>query len=159
MAGKEAGYDAVIRAPFGRLGIRTDGAAVTEIDLVSDGMALRAPRDSVARDACRQLAEYFRNPAYRFHLPLASAGTPFQRRVWAALRRIRPGRVLRYGELATRLQTSPRSIGGACRANPIPIVVPCHRVVARNGDGGYMGRRAGRALRMKRWLLAHEAGR
>jgi len=132
---------------------------VTAVDLLGDRARTHAASNEVAREACRQLATYFRNPAHRFHLPLAGVGTPFQKRVWTALRRIPSGRVLRYGELARRLDTSARSVGGACRANPIPVIVPCHRVVARDGDGGYMGQRAGRALRMKRWLLNHEAGR
>jgi methylated-DNA-[protein]-cysteine S-methyltransferase len=60
--------------------------------------------------------------------------------------------------LARRIKSSARAIGNACRANPVPIVVPCHRVVAVNGDGGFMGKRGGRALALKRWLLAHERG-
>jgi methylated-DNA-[protein]-cysteine S-methyltransferase len=156
---KETGYDAILQAPFGRLGIRTDGSAVTAVDLLGDRIHTRIPRNDIAREACRQLSAYFGNPAHRFHLPLAVSGTPFQERVWSALRHIPSGRVMRYGELARRLETSARSVGGACRANPLPVIVPCHRVIARDGDGGYMGRRVGRALRMKRWLLNHEAGR
>jgi methylated-DNA-[protein]-cysteine S-methyltransferase len=63
-----------------------------------------------------------------------------------------------YGELAQRLKSSARAVGNACRRNPIAIVVPCHRVVAASGDGGFMGKRTGHALAIKRWLLAHERG-
>ncbi|HKQ31176.1 MAG TPA: methylated-DNA--[protein]-cysteine S-methyltransferase, partial [Burkholderiales bacterium] len=111
-----------------------------------------------ARDVCRRLTAYFRNPRIRFDLRLRLDGTPFQKKVWRAMRRIPSGRVMSYGELAHRLKSSPRAIGNACRRNPIPIVVPCHRVVAVGGDGGFMGKRGGRPLVIKRWLLAHERG-
>jgi methylated-DNA-[protein]-cysteine S-methyltransferase len=88
--------------------------------------------------------------------PLAPEGTPFQRRVWKELQRIPPGARLTYGELAERLKTAPRTVGGACRANPIPLLIPCHRVVAANGDGGFAGHTRGHWLEIKRWLLEHE---
>jgi methylated-DNA-[protein]-cysteine S-methyltransferase len=85
------------------------------------------------------------------------AGTPFQRRVWHALRRIPSGCTRSYGELARELGSSARAVGGACRRNPIPIVVPCHRVIAAGGGaGGFMGQRSGDALAIKTWLLDHE---
>jgi methylated-DNA-[protein]-cysteine S-methyltransferase len=87
---------------------------------------------------------------------VAPAGTPFQCRVWQALRDIPPGTTRTYGELARDLGTSPRAIGGACRANPCLIAVPCHRVVARDGLGGFAGERGGKRLAVKRWLLRHE---
>ncbi|TAM44799.1 MAG: MGMT family protein, partial [Gammaproteobacteria bacterium] len=79
--------------------------------------------------------------------------------VWNALQRIPAGKVLSYGDLARKLKTGPRAVGNACRANPIPVVVPCHRVVASNGKGGFMGKTGGKALVIKDWLLAHERGR
>jgi methylated-DNA-[protein]-cysteine S-methyltransferase len=72
------------------------------------------------------------------------------------LRSIPPGRTRTYGELASKLGTSARAVGGACRANPCPVVVPCHRVVAANGLGGFAGDTSGRKLEVKRWLLRHE---
>ena len=84
-------------------------------------------------------------------------GTPFQRRVWQALRGIPSGSTCSYGELAHELGSSARAVGGACRRNPIPIVVPCHRVAAAAGGvGGFMGQRDGEALTIKQWLLDHE---
>ena len=94
-----------------------------------------------------------------FRLPLETGGTDFQRRVWNALQRIPAGKVLSYGELARKLKTGPRAVGNACRANPIPVVIPCHRVVAANGKGGFMGKTGGKALAIKDWLLTHERGR
>jgi methylated-DNA-[protein]-cysteine S-methyltransferase len=112
----------------------------------------------------RQLAAYFADPGFRFDLPLETGGTPYQRRVWDTLTRIPPGAPQTYGALARGVGGGARAVGGACRANPIPIVIPCHRVVAASGLGGYMGAREGTGagpasaepLAVKAWLLAHE---
>lgn len=156
MADREKGYDAVIAAPFGRLGIHAQ-AALTSIDFVSRRIPLQPPRTALARKICAQLKSYFADARTHFDLPLAPGGTQHQQRVWRALQRIAPGKPRTYGELARTLKSAPRAVGGACRANPIPIVVPCHRVVAANGAGGFMGATRGRAMDIKHWLLAHEA--
>ncbi len=156
MAASPQRYDAVIRAPFGRLGIVLAGEALAAVDFLSGKTPLVAPLSAAARRVCRQLAAYLRDPRHCFDLPLAPVGSRFQQRVWRRLQRIPSGRVLSYGALARSLQSAPRAVGGACRANPVPIVIPCHRVCAANGMGGFMGRRGGRALAIKRWLLAHE---
>ncbi|MBT8127262.1 MAG: methylated-DNA--[protein]-cysteine S-methyltransferase, partial [Gammaproteobacteria bacterium] len=91
-----------------------------------------------------------------FDLPCALQGTPFQQKVWNELKKIPCGTVITYGELANKLGTSARAIGNACRKNPIPLVIPCHRVVAANGIGGYSGDTNGAWLRIKSWLLRHE---
>ncbi|MDR1529914.1 MAG: methylated-DNA--[protein]-cysteine S-methyltransferase [Burkholderiales bacterium] len=83
-------------------------------------------------------------------------GTPFQQRVWKALQSIPSGEPSTYGEIARRLDTAPRAVGGACGANPIVLVIPCHRVVGRHSLGGFMHAEAGDPLRIKRWLLDHE---
>ncbi len=155
MADRKAGYTAVIAAPFGRLGIQARDA-LTSIDFVSNRTPLQPPRTPLARRVCAQLKAYFADPRTRFDLPLAPGGTPFQQRAWRALRRIPSGTARTYGELARTLKSAPRAVGGACRANPIPIVVPCHRVVAASGPGGFMGATRGRAMDLKRWLLEHE---
>jgi methylated-DNA-[protein]-cysteine S-methyltransferase len=158
MAHRKPDYDAVIASPLGRLGIHAD-AALTNIDFAPARTPLKAARTPLARKVCAQLKRYFADGSARFDLPLAPAGTEFQQRVWRAMRRIPAGEARRYGELATRLDSGPRAVGGACRANPIPIIVPCHRVVAANGEGGYMGATRGHRLDIKRWLLAHERRR
>ena len=100
---------------------------------------------------------YFENPKYRFDLPMKLVvGTAFQQRVWQALTEIPSGKVVSYGELARRLDTSARAVGNACRANPCPIIIPCHRVVSAAGLGGYGGHTDGPVLDRKRWLLRHE---
>ena len=103
-----------------------------------------------------QLMAYFEDGSYAFELPLDLQGTAFQIRVWEALREISPGCTVTYGALAGQLGTGARAIGGACRANPCPIVVPCHRVVAGRVLGGFAGDSSGRKLAVKRWLLRHE---
>lgn len=155
MADRNQNYDAVIGSPLGRLGIRAR-AALTAIDFLPARTPLKTPANPVARAVCAQLRAYFADPQTRFDLPLAPPGTVFQRLVWRALRRIPSGATRRYGELAAVVRSAPRAVGGACRANPIPIVVPCHRVVAAAGLGGYTGSTHSRAVHIKRWLLAHE---
>jgi len=155
MADRKSGYAAVIAAPFGRLGIHAQ-EALTSIDFVSARIPLQPPRTPLARQVCAQLKAYFADPRTRFDLPLAPDGTLFQQRAWRALQRIPAGTARTYGELARTLKSAPRAVGGACRANPIPIVVPCHRVIAASGPGGFMGATRGRAMDIKHWLLAHE---
>lgn len=86
-------------------------------------------------------------------LPLNPAGTPFQRRVWAAMQAIPRGQTRRYGDLARDLRSSPRAVGIACGVNPIPIIIPCHRVTGSGGLGGYSG---GDGPATKRYLLGLE---
>ncbi len=101
-----------------------------------------------------ELDSYFTNPHHRFQLPLKPQGSLYQQRVWNALLVIPVGRVVTYGDLAQALQSSPRAIGQACKSNPLALFIPCHRVVAKNSPGGYMGR--ANALNYKKSLLRHE---
>lgn len=156
---REASADAVIRAPFGRVGIRIRDGFLENLYLLDDEVPLRAPRNGLAREVAAQLQAYFEQPDVRFSLPLNPAGTCFQQRVWQALRGIPSGAVRSYGALAQSLGTGARAVGGACRANPLPIIVPCHRVIAAEGIGGFSGRTAGAELARKRWLLMHEGAR
>jgi methylated-DNA-[protein]-cysteine S-methyltransferase len=149
-------YDAVVGTPVGRVGIVMQNDALVDVSFLGHTASLRAPRTVLARKTCRQLRSYFTNPHRSLHIPLKLSGTAFQQRVWRALRRIPTGRTLSYGALARKLSTSARAVGNACRANPIPIVIPCHRVVASNGAGGFMGKRSGSALHLKQRLLQHE---
>lgn len=150
-------FDAVISVPFGRLGLRMHGGAVLAVGLLGTQVRTKPPRDPATRTVVRALRQYFHDPAAALDVPVRLEGTPFQRRVWRALRAIPPGRPVTYGDLAAKLNTSARAIGGACRANPIPIVIPCHRVVGSGHAGGFMGATGGPALDIKRWLLDHEA--
>jgi len=153
-------YAAKLRAPFAVLGIRTSGDALIGVDYLPKGEREQAPANALAERACRQLERYFADPGFRFRLPLAPAGTAFRRKVWDALATIPVGESRTYGELARSLHTAPRAVGGACGANPIALVIPCHRVVGSQGSlGGFMGTTAGDPIAIKRWLLTHEGYR
>lgn len=152
-------FQARVRTPFATVGIATDGKHVTGIRYLAPSVtALMPPRNSIAHLACVQLQAYLENPAFAFDLPLRLAGTRHRLAVWEAMQRIPAGKVRTYGDLARDIGSSARAVGGACGANPLPIVVPCHRVVAAGGDiGGFMGRREeGFERSIKRWLLEHE---
>ncbi|MGD2138309.1 MAG: methylated-DNA--[protein]-cysteine S-methyltransferase, partial [Gammaproteobacteria bacterium] len=103
-----------------------------------------------------ELQAWFRDPHAAFSVPLESAATPFQQGVRTALQQIPAGQTRTYGELAARLGSGARAVGNACRHNPFPILVPCHRVVSATGMGGYAGSTEGAELARKRWLLQHE---
>jgi methylated-DNA-[protein]-cysteine S-methyltransferase len=154
-----APFQACVRAPFGTLGVSATDSHVTGIRYLSPDVPSLAPkRNTIAFLACVQLQSYLDDPTFVFDMPLKLAGTRHQLAVWEAMQRIQPGQTRTYGELAQAIGSSARAVGGACGANPIPIVVPCHRVVGSGGAlGGFMGaREEGFELSIKRWLLAHE---
>jgi len=143
-------------APFAVLGIRTAGDRLAGIEYLPRGAATLAPLTRLAEQVCRQIERYLDDPDFRFDLPFDYHGTEFQCRVWRAIHAIPSGRTLSYVDLARRLRTAPRPVGGACGANRIPLVIPCHRVVGSGGIGGFMHARGGFPLEVKRWLLRHE---
>ena len=152
-------FQACVRTPFATLGVTANATHVTGIRFLAPATPALAPRrGSIAHLACVQLQAYLEDPAFEFDLPLALAGTHHRLAVWEAMQRIPAGRTRTYGELARELGSSARAVGGACGANPLPVVVPCHRVIAANGAlGGFMGARDdGFELGIKRWLLGHE---
>lgn len=149
-------YDVILPAPMCRLGARFDGDALTRLDFLPLDTPVPKQWDARAEPLACELAAYWSDPAHRFDLRLALAGTPFQQRVWQALMAIPPGQPTTYGALAIQLGTAARAVGQACGANPLPILLPCHRVVAAHGLGGFMHAAAGAPLDVKTWLLAHE---
>ena len=149
-------FDTVVRAPFGGVGIRTRDGRVTEMVYLPASIAPRAARHSLAKEAARQVSAYIRNPGFSFDLPLLARGTAFQNQVWDVIRGIPCGAALSYGDVARRIRSAPRAVGQACGANWFPLVVPCHRVLAANGLGGFAHGDDGFHLNVKRWLLAHE---
>jgi methylated-DNA-[protein]-cysteine S-methyltransferase len=149
-------YSARIATPFAVLGIHTAGESLTHIEYLPRGAATLAPLDRLAERVCRQIERYLDDPGFRFDLPFDYRGTAFQCRVWRAIHAIPSGLTLRYVDIARRLRTAPRPVGGACGANRIPLVIPCHRVLGSNGIGGFMNARSGFPLEVKRWLLRHE---
>ena len=151
-------YDVVVEFPRMKVAVVTRGDRVAEIRYLPPGARAVSPRTALGEKAARQLEAYRAHPDARFDLPLLIEGTPFQRRLWAALGEIPRGRTLTYGELARRLDSEPRAVGQACGDNRLPIVIPCHRVIAANGIGGFAHATGGYLLEAKRWLLAHECG-
>jgi methylated-DNA-[protein]-cysteine S-methyltransferase len=150
-------FDAVIDAPFGKVGIRAAGARVREIVYLPGDTASAHSDDPLVREAAAQIRAYFADASMRFDLPLDAAGTPFQQRVWQGICRIGAGHVWTYGQLAREIGSVPRAVGQACGSNPLPIVIPCHRVVAAGGIGGFAHHPGeGFYRNVKRWLLAHE---
>ncbi|MGA8054137.1 MAG: methylated-DNA--[protein]-cysteine S-methyltransferase [Burkholderiales bacterium] len=152
-------FDAVVAAPFGALGVRTRGEAIAELAFLPPGTPPRAASNAVAERAANALGAYLADADTRFDLPLEPQGTAFQRRVWDAISRIPPGETRTYGELAREIGSVPRAVGQACGANALPVVVPCHRVVAAGGVGGFAHSTEGFLLTVKRWLLVHESKR
>ena len=152
-------FQARLATPFAVLGIRTVGERLTDIQYLPKGAATLAPLDRSAERVCRQIERYLDDPEFRFDLPFDYRGTAFQCKVWRAISRIPSGRTLTYLGIAKQLETAPRPVGGACGANRIPLVIPCHRVLGSNGIGGFMNARGGFPLEVKRWLLNHEGAK
>ena len=140
-----------VSSPLGPLTVETAGGAITALRFSGGVSDVPEPAD---REAARQLEAYFQGARQSFDLPVAPAGTSFQRTVWAAMAQIPYGETVTYGELAARIGRpgAARAVGRACGANPIPVILPCHRVVGKNGAlTGYAG-----GLERKRLLLALE---
>lgn len=141
-----------ISSPLGPLTVFEDNGAVVAIEF---GRAPGGDDTPLLREARRQLDSYFDGDLRQFSLPLAAGGSAFQRAVWTAISAIPYGETRTYGELAKTVRSAARAVGGACGRNPIPIVVPCHRVVGAAGRlTGYSG---GEGIDTKRTLLALEA--
>lgn len=155
------GFAAVISTPLAfsqmHLGIRCDSTSLLGIDMLYGEHELKSPDTGMAKRIVAQLEAWFADGRFVFDLPVRFDGTAFQQRVWKSLQSIPAGSTMYYGELAQKIDSGPRAIGGACRRNPVPIVVPCHRVVAKQGPGGFDGATSGRNISVKQWLLAHES--
>ena len=149
---------AAIRTPVGVLRVREGAGAIDAVDW-SGRRPPHRPETAVLRAAVAWLEDYFAGRWRPVDFALRPEGTPFQRQVWSEIARLPAGATATYGEIAARLGTSARAVGGACAANPLPVLIPCHRVVAAGGGpGGYSGGAgAARGIATKRALLAHEA--
>ena len=161
-------YQAVLATPVFSVGVRCDDDELIGIDYLPLTAEI-TPTSLLAAETVRQLRAYFDDADFVFGLPLRPSGTLFQRRVWEQIAAIPARETRTYGDVAKALRNAPRAVGQACGANPFPLVVPCHRVIAAGGAlGGFGGTggpegRSGTAnadggflLDIKRWLLAHE---
>jgi methylated-DNA-[protein]-cysteine S-methyltransferase len=149
-----------LESPIGRIEVVGNGEAIVSLSIEKDGRLpwdeLPEQSDPVLDRAVEQLGEYFAGHRQDFDLPLSLAGTAFQLAVWEQLVALEFGEVVSYGELgmATGRATAGRAVGGAVGANPIPIIVPCHRVLG--SDGRITGYSGGEGIPTKSWLLEHE---
>lgn len=147
-------------SPIGRLELESDGVAVVSLTIERDGSLPRDAEperpDQVLERAAAQLAEYFAGTRREFDVPVRTDGSAFREAVWRGLRRLPFGEVASYGELGmgTGRATAGRAVGGAVGANPVPLLIPCHRVLA--ADGRITGYSAGEGVVTKAWLLRHE---
>ncbi len=161
MTQSTAKYNFLYESPAGQLVIFIDAENITKIIWLEEDV-LEASKLSLSKSSnkklkeeiCTALDNYFESGLIDPKIPLCPQGTLFQKKVWQALKRIPSGAVKTYGDVARELQTSNRAVGQACRRNNIPIFIPCHRVVAAKGLGGFMG--GYRHVERKRWLLQHE---
>ena len=141
-----------LHTPLGEVTISEDGGAIVALDW---GRGRDQEATPLLRDACDQLQDYFDGKRMSFNLPLAPEGSAFQKRVWAALCAIPPGETRSYADIARTIGSAPRAVGGANGANPIPLIIPCHRVIAADGSLG--GSSGGDGPATQRYLWDHES--
>jgi methylated-DNA-[protein]-cysteine S-methyltransferase len=149
-------FQAIISAPFGKLGIRCSDTDLLGIEFLPGKTKTQSPVGEMAKAICAELEAYLADAKHEIDLPFELDGTHHQCNVWQAMLAIPCGQTLSYGELAKKIGSSAQAVGQACGSNPIPVVVPCHRVVGKTGLGGFMKHADGESLDIKRWLLAHE---
>lgn len=151
-------FSAIVAAPFGAIGIRTDAGLLRELVYLPPHFHEKDAQDAVAAEVVRQVRQYLADPDFQFSLPLMEAGSAFQQKVWSAISAIPRGTVRTYGQIAKHIGSAPRAVGQACGANWFPLIIPCHRVTAAGGLGGFSNHddENGFHLSVKRWLLCHE---
>lgn len=140
-----------LKTPIGWLKIQEKNGKLVDIEILTRKPTTKQTPAAWELKAEAALLKYFQGKNKKISLPVNALGTDFQQRVWQALQNIPFGQVKTYGQLTKELNSSARAVGNACRANPVPIVIPCHRVIAVSGIGGYSGKTAGPVLDRKRW--------
>lgn len=152
-------YQAIAAGPGFAIGVLCTEEEIVALHYLPPQLG-QPPTNLLAAEALRQIDAYFADPGFPFSLPLRPTGTPFQRRVQAEIARIPSGETRSYGEVAKAIRSAPRAVGGACGANPFPLAIPCHRVVAAGGAlGGFGGKDEADGdwlIDVKRRLLEHE---
>ncbi|HSI44325.1 MAG TPA: methylated-DNA--[protein]-cysteine S-methyltransferase [Methylotenera sp.] len=148
-------YDALINTPFGAIAISAHANQLAiEFLTESPSKENKQSTNLLVAKAYEQIIQYLQNPA-SFNLPISLHGTEYQQRVWQAITSIPLGQTVTYGQLAHQIGSGPRAVANACGANQLPLIIPCHRVVAQNGIGGFMQSKLN-GLQVKKWLLKHE---
>jgi methylated-DNA-[protein]-cysteine S-methyltransferase len=151
-------FDAIVPSPFGAVGVVAQDDFVTTLTLLPNPQPEQSSEQPFVQSVVRQIKQYFAKPDQVIDIPIAVKGTPFQKRVWQAISTVPAGKTITYSELAKMVNSGPRAVANACGANQVPLVVPCHRVVAKQGLGGFMQGEA-QGLVIKAWLLQHEQKR
>jgi methylated-DNA-[protein]-cysteine S-methyltransferase len=150
-------FAAIMPLPFGALGICLRGETLAGLMFLPPGTPAQSPSRPATRQVVVEIETYLNDAGHVWSLAVQPVGTPFRQRVWQLLSRIPSGQTRTYGDLARELGSSARAVGQAVGDNPIPIVIPCHRVIAADGGlGGFNHSRSGYSLDIKRWLLGHE---
>ena len=149
-------WKAKTEAPFVVIGVRTIGERLVRSEYLPHRVALLKPQTAFAREVCRQLKAYVKEPNFQLDLPFDFSGTDIQTRVWKAVQAIPVGAVHSFLQVIRKIGSAPRPVGTACGANHIPILIPCHRVVGSQGIGGFIKARRGVSIDAKRWLLHHK---
>lgn len=144
------------KTPYCGLKITQLDNCLHELDFIDETIVKQETEDSLLREAVKQVQQYVQSADFSFDLPVMPQGTEFQRKVWKAIQAIPAGEIRTYGDIADELGTSARAVGNACRRNPIPLIIPCHRVVSSQGIGGFVGETEGVKLSIKQQLLLHE---
>lgn len=152
--------DVVLVTPIGTLGVAHHKEYVDRVRFLDPTslVPFSVPQEGFLKKVEEWFLCYFSHsyPIDPLPLLLNNKGTPYQRKVWRALLNIPYGETITYGQLAKELNSSAQAIGMACKFNPLPILIPCHRVVAQNGLGGYFGETSGKKIDVKAWLINHE---
>lgn len=149
-------FAAVMVTPIGKLGLNIDAGKLSGLQFLPENTPVLINKDSAINKIVANIKQYFCDPKVIFNIPIDTTGTLLQQKIWQELQNIPVGQTRTYGEVAKIVGTSPRIVGNACRRNPIPLIIPCHRVLAKAGLGGYFGVDQEHFLQTKRWLLAHE---
>jgi methylated-DNA-[protein]-cysteine S-methyltransferase len=150
-------FAAILSAPFGALGVRIENARLTALEFLPPDTRPIPSTDALVARLQAELSAYYADPGHIFHLPMTLRGSRFRQQVWHALCEISAGTTRTYGDIARQIGSAPRAVGQAVGDNPVPILIPCHRVIAADGSlGGFMHSRTGYSQDIKRWLLRHE---
>lgn len=144
----------IVASPLGGLALTATDEAITILNWTEAPANVGDPNHQILRQAARELAAFFADPATTFTVPTSPSGSAFEQAVWREMCAIPSGQTRSYGDLAAATGRPARSVGGACGANPIPVIIPCHRVVG--ADGGLVGYSGKGGTETKRWLLQYE---
>ena len=145
-----------LSTPFGGIRVRASDNEILEVIFSKEAARDNFPEDSIVSNFFKQIKVYFADPKSTFSIDYRANGTSFRERVWHEISLIPSGSTRTYGQIANKLGSSARAVGMACGDNPVPLLIPCHRVVAKSGIGGFNHSIGHFEKSVKLWLLNHE---